>query len=253
VRATRGDALLRACTKPSPDGRRGDGEPQCPGEPTTLPHHPRRGQSAYMYVFCWLGENTHAYVSSRSIVQTTFTLYLSSPLKKKKKKEQILSHSMHAKLALHSRSHVVIFIVSARLKSLAISWAPLRTPSSVVALSMRGKPMQCKEPSTACSVFESFVRPPLGLAVSSLDPGSPYVSHRALPRVTACNCVEWSRPPVAPRRLAWPQLFHLGLFLRHSRCKTLSQSPRHLITYYLWYFADVAAYLLKKEIEKIRL
>ena len=24
-------------------------------------------------------------------------------------------------------------------------------------------------------------------------------------------------------------------------------------TYYLWYFADVAAYLLKKEVEKIRL
>ena len=39
----------------------------------------------------------------------------------------------------------------------------------------------------------------------------------------------------------------------HSQCKTLSQSPRHLITYYLWYFADVAAYLLKKEVEKIRL
>jgi len=35
--------------------------------------------------------------------------------------------------------------------------------------------------------------------------------------------------------------------------KTLSQSPRHLITYYLWYFADVAAYLLKKEVEKISL
>jgi len=30
----------------------------------------------------------------------------------------------------------------------------------------------------------------------------------------------------------------------------LSQSPRQLTTYYLWYFADVAAYLLKKEIEK---
>ena len=39
----------------------------------------------------------------------------------------------------------------------------------------------------------------------------------------------------------------------HSQCKTLSQSPRHLITYYLWYFADVATYLLKKEVEKIRL
>jgi len=41
--------------------------------------------------------------------------------------------------------------------------------------------------------------------------------------------------------------------LGHSQCKTLSQSPRHLTTYYLWYFADVAAYLLKKEVEKIRL
>jgi len=41
--------------------------------------------------------------------------------------------------------------------------------------------------------------------------------------------------------------------LGHSQCKTLSQSPRHLITYYLWYFADVAAYLLKKKVEKIRL
>ena len=39
---------------------------------------------------------------------------------------------------------------------------------------------------------------------------------------------------------------HLG----HSQCKTLSQSLRQLITYYLWYFGDVAAYLLKKEVEK---
>jgi len=38
-----------------------------------------------------------------------------------------------------------------------------------------------------------------------------------------------------------------------SQCKTLSQSPKHLIIYYLWYFTDVVAYLLKKEIEKIRL
>jgi len=38
-----------------------------------------------------------------------------------------------------------------------------------------------------------------------------------------------------------------------SQCKTLSQSLRQLITYYLWYFADVAAYLLKKEVEKTRL
>jgi len=45
----------------------------------------------------------------------------------------------------------------------------------------------------------------------------------------------------------------LRLTLGHSQCKTLSQSPRHLITYYLWYFADVAAYLLKKEVKKIRL
>jgi len=35
--------------------------------------------------------------------------------------------------------------------------------------------------------------------------------------------------------------------------KILSQSPRQLITYYLWYFADVTAYLLNKDIEKIRL
>jgi len=39
--------------------------------------------------------------------------------------------------------------------------------------------------------------------------------------------------------------------LGHSQYKTLSQSPRQLITYYLWYFADVAVYLLKKEVEKI--
>jgi len=32
-----------------------------------------------------------------------------------------------------------------------------------------------------------------------------------------------------------------------------SQNPRQLTTYYLWYFADVAAYLLKKEVEKIKL
>jgi len=38
--------------------------------------------------------------------------------------------------------------------------------------------------------------------------------------------------------------------LRHSQCKTLSQSPKQLITYYLWYFADVAVYLWKKEVEK---
>ena len=43
------------------------------------------------------------------------------------------------------------------------------------------------------------------------------------------------------------------VFLGHSQCKTLSQSPRQLITYYLWYFADMAPYLLKKEVEKIRL
>jgi len=41
--------------------------------------------------------------------------------------------------------------------------------------------------------------------------------------------------------------------LGHSQCNTLSQSPRQLIAYYLWYFADVAAYLLKKEVEKIKL
>jgi len=35
--------------------------------------------------------------------------------------------------------------------------------------------------------------------------------------------------------------------------KTLSQSLRQLITYYLWYFTDVAAYLLKKDVEKTRL
>ena len=48
----------------------------------------------------------------------------------------------------------------------------------------------------------------------------------------------------------------IDIFLGHSQCKTrktLSQSPRQLITYYLWYFADVAAYLLKKEVEKTRL
>ena len=48
---------------------------------------------------------------------------------------------------------------------------------------------------------------------------------------------------------------HQGLNLRpaalgHSQCKTLSQSLRQLTTYYLWYFADVAAYLLKKEVKK---
>jgi len=43
------------------------------------------------------------------------------------------------------------------------------------------------------------------------------------------------------------------LRLRHSQCKTLLQGPRHLIIYYLWYFTDVTAYLLKKEVEKIRL
>jgi len=48
-------------------------------------------------------------------------------------------------------------------------------------------------------------------------------------------------------------LGHLPVLLGHSQCKTLSQSPRQLITYYLWYFADVALYLLKKEVEKIRL
>jgi len=37
------------------------------------------------------------------------------------------------------------------------------------------------------------------------------------------------------------------------KCKTLSHSLRQLTTYYLCYFADVAAYLLKKEVEKIRL
>jgi len=45
----------------------------------------------------------------------------------------------------------------------------------------------------------------------------------------------------------------LGVLSGHSQCKTLSQSSRQLITHYLWYFADVAAYLLKKDIEKIRL
>jgi len=45
----------------------------------------------------------------------------------------------------------------------------------------------------------------------------------------------------------------LEMLLGHSQCKTLSQSPKQLITYYLWYFADVAAYLLKKDVEKIRL
>ena len=49
------------------------------------------------------------------------------------------------------------------------------------------------------------------------------------------------------------RLFGLRNELGHSQCKTLSQSPRQLITYYLWYFADVATYLLKKEVEKIRL
>jgi len=39
----------------------------------------------------------------------------------------------------------------------------------------------------------------------------------------------------------------------HSQCKTLSQSPKPLTTYYLWFFVDVAAYLLKKKVEKIRL
>jgi len=43
----------------------------------------------------------------------------------------------------------------------------------------------------------------------------------------------------------------LNKLLGHSQCKTLSQSPKYLITYYLWYFADAAAYLLKKEVEKI--
>jgi len=38
--------------------------------------------------------------------------------------------------------------------------------------------------------------------------------------------------------------------LGHSQCKTLSQSLRQLTTYYLWYFADVVAYLLKKEVKK---
>jgi len=41
--------------------------------------------------------------------------------------------------------------------------------------------------------------------------------------------------------------------LGHSQCKTLSWNLRQLITYYLYYFADVAPYLLKKEVEKIRL
>ena len=45
----------------------------------------------------------------------------------------------------------------------------------------------------------------------------------------------------------------IWLDLGHSQCKTLSQSLRQLIIHYLWYFADVAAYLLKKEVEKIRL
>jgi len=31
------------------------------------------------------------------------------------------------------------------------------------------------------------------------------------------------------------------------------QSPRQLIIYYLWYFIDATTYLLKKEVEKIRL
>jgi len=48
-------------------------------------------------------------------------------------------------------------------------------------------------------------------------------------------------------------MFRRGNRGGHSQCKTLSQSPKHLITYYLWYFIDVAAYLLKKEVEKIRL
>jgi len=38
--------------------------------------------------------------------------------------------------------------------------------------------------------------------------------------------------------------------LGHSQCKTLSQSLRQLIMYYLWYFADVAAYLLKEKDRK---
>jgi len=46
--------------------------------------------------------------------------------------------------------------------------------------------------------------------------------------------------------------FHMFV-LGHSQCKTLSQSLRQLIKYYLWYFAEVATYLLKKEVEKIRL
>jgi hypothetical protein len=43
----------------------------------------------------------------------------------------------------------------------------------------------------------------------------------------------------------------IDLHLGHSQYKTLSQSPRQLITHYLWLFADVAAYLLKKDVEKI--
>ena len=38
-----------------------------------------------------------------------------------------------------------------------------------------------------------------------------------------------------------------------ANIRALTMRPRQLITYYLWYFADVAAYLLKKEVEKIRL
>jgi len=59
--------------------------------------------------------------------------------------------------------------------------------------------------------------------------------------------------PSLPRKTSFSVPIRSPIFSPrgHSQCKTLSWSPRQLITYYLWYFADVAPYLLKKEVEKI--
>ena len=49
--------------------------------------------------------------------------------------------------------------------------------------------------------------------------------------------------------LLWP----LHLALRTKERGLYHRVERQLLTYYLWYFANVASYLLKKEVEKIRL
>ena len=73
---------------------------------------------------------------------------------------------------------------------------------------------------------------------------------------TDCKLNKLENPGCSFTKEVWGyinQWFNLSILdSGHSQCKTLSQSPRQLNTSYLWYFADVTAYLLKKEVEKIR-